>query len=54
MKKQSDSTAAERLERYRANAAAKGLKRRDYYATPEEHEKLTATLERMRKKSGTG
>lgn len=38
-----------RTETMRKRAKRKGWKRRDYYATPAEHEKLKACLDRMRK-----
>ncbi len=47
MKKQ--KTSMSRVQKLRDIAKENGLVRRDYYATPEEHEKLKRCLVRIRK-----
>lgn len=43
-------TSAERQANLRARAKAKGWVRRDYYATPKEHDQLAAHLRKLREK----
>lgn len=44
----------DRLRRFRENAARKGWKRRDYYATEGEHEQLAKRLYDLRGKGRDG
>lgn len=45
------TTSKDRVAKLRANRKAAGYVRREYYATPEEHEKLRASLKRLRAKA---
>lgn len=49
-KKPKPKTATERVAKLRALAVAKGWKRREYYATPEEHDQLVVRLRELREK----
>lgn len=41
-------TSAKRMAKLRAKATTRGWKRRDYYATPQEHDELQKRLEELR------
>ena len=42
-------TSTQRVAKLREEAKRKGWKRRDYYATPEEHDQLKERLQELRK-----